>query len=423
MNAIRSILCDVKIPKMFKVRQRFNTDELTNVQDELNLQLMSSKGSRDIRKGMSVAVCAGSRGINNIDVITKTTIDYLKAKGANPFIVTAMGSHGGATAQGQIDILASFNITEETMGVPIKAGTDVVKICTLEDGLPVYVDSSALAADGIVVINRIKPHTGFHGKYESGLMKMLVVGLGNQKGADIIHKDGTSFIVDKISRIGKVILRETNVLFGVAVIENAMDRTARIRVLSKDEFETEEPKLLEEARSHMPRIMFDHLDVLIVDRIGKNISGGGMDSNIVGGFISDSGEVITEKPKRITVLDLTEETHGSAFGIGSADTTTKKVFDKIDFSTTYPNALTTGTPEFVKIPMVMENHESAIQAAIKMALGTDQSNLRIVRIEDTLHIGELFASECMLPEAMENPQIEILSEAEDLIFDANGNLF
>ncbi|GHT82417.1 hypothetical protein FACS1894137_01250 [Spirochaetia bacterium] len=400
------------------MEQRFTASTLENYLDVLKEKLEAVAGG--IKPGMRIAVTAGSRGIYGIDRILKTLIDFLKSRGTEPFIVSAMGSHGGASVKGQIEVLTSLGITEDTMGCKIRAGTDSTRINTLPGAIPVMVDTAALEADGIVVVNRIKPHTGFRGKYESGLMKMLALGLGNHHGANYIHSRGIGEISAKIEAIAMDILSKVNVLFGVGILENGEDKIGLIEVIPADDIPHRETELLKQARTMLPEIYFKNLDLLIVDRIGKNISGSGMDPNITGGFIAPGVET-SPQPRLITVLDLTDETHGAAFGIGDADTTTRRLFDKIDFETTYPNCLVTCTPGLVKIPMVLANQRQAIQAALKMLLSVNREKLRIVRIQDTLHIGKIWVSEALLEEA--GLGIRVLEEASDLVFNTQGDLF
>jgi hypothetical protein len=422
MSGIDTLVSGIPIPRMALAEQRFSAHTLHNYLEVLEKQLAETAAPRGIKPGMRVAVSAGSRGIYGIDRILKTVIAFLKAQKTDPFIVTAMGSHGGAATKGQLEVLASFGITEDAMGCKIAAGTDSVLINTLPGGIPVMVDTAALEADGIVVVNRIKPHTGFRGKYESGLMKMLSVGLGNHQGANYIHSRGEGEISAKIEAIATDILSRVNVLFGVAILENREDKIGLIEVIPAAHIPAREAELLKQARTMLPEIYFKNLDLLIVDRIGKNISGGGMDPNISGGFTAPGVET-SPRPQLITVLDLTDETHGAAFGIGDADTTTRRLFDKIDFETTYPNCLVTCTPRLVKIPMVLANQKQAVQAAIKMLLSVDREKLRMVRIQDTLHIDKIWISEALLEEADRYPGVTVLEKPAEMLFNAQGDLF
>ncbi|MDI3529293.1 MAG: hypothetical protein PWQ23_1112 [Thermoanaerobacter sp.] len=418
---IEKILSEVKIPKFLKVRQVFSAPVVENINDTVVRELSNEKIKQLLKPGMKVAVAVGSRGITNLAKIVKATIDFLKSQGVEPFIIPAMGSHGGATAEGQKQVLAEFGITEQTMGVPILSSMDVEQIGVVE-GTPVYIDKYALAADGVVLVNRIKPHTAFRGIIESGLIKMSVIGLGKQKGAEACHQLSMKNFDQRLIQFSKIIFEKANILFGVAILENAYHQTAQIQAIPGSEILEREPKLLETAKSLMPKILFNPLDILIVDEIGKDISGDGMDPNVTGRFSTKFayGELEVE---RIVVLGLTKETEGNGNGIGAADITTMRVYENINMAKTYINAITAAFPPTVRIPMVMPNDEYAIKCAIKTSYCLNSEQLRIVRIKNTLYLNEIYISEALLPEAMNNPQIEILSNPEPLKFDENGNLF
>lgn len=419
---VNALLRDVKLPRMYAVRQVFDPARIEDPAAVLREQLARPEIRACVRPGMSVAITAGSRGIDNIALIIREVVDFLKGLGAEPFIVPAMGSHGGAVAEGQVAILTSFGITEEAMGCPIRASMEVDVFAHLPDGTPLHIDRNAHAADGIVVVNRIKPHTGFRGRYESGLYKMMTVGLGKQKGAEMTHGRGRLRMGETIEMAGNAFLEHANILFGVATIENSFDRTWKLVALTKDEIREKEPVYLEEARKLLPRLYLENADVLVVDYMGKNISGTGMDTNITKSYTHGYGISREGRAKRIAILDLTQESHGAAVGVGQADTTTKQLFEKMDFNTTYPNLLTSGGTDSAKIPMVLDNQKLAIQAAIKTAAGADRDNVKLIRIRDTLHITEIEISEGFLEEARRTPGIEIVSGPYELEFDENGNL-
>lgn len=423
MSAINDILNNVPIPRMLKVRQNFETSVLEDVEKEIRNQLSIKNISKKLKPGMSIAVTAGSRGVANMALTIKTVCDYLKEMGCRPFIFPAMGSHGGSTAEGQITILSTFGITEETMEVPIKSSMEAVCIHEFEDGFKVYVDKNAHEADGIIVINRIKPHTSFRGSYESGLMKMMTVGMGKQLGADQIHAAGPKVMGTNIERGGKTILELENVICGVALLENSYDQTCGIYVLEPQDIINQEPALQAQAKKNMPHLMFEKPDVLAIDYIGKNISGPGMDPNITYTFNPNSGIPTDGKAHRIVVFDLTDETHGAGAGVGNADFTTKRLYSKFNADQTYPNLLTAGFPEPGKMPMLMDNQKLTIQAAIKTASLTDPRQVRMVRIKDTLHLGEIEISEAMIPEAEALSNVEIISEPYELDFNEDGDLF
>ncbi|AET68546.1 hypothetical protein Desor_3024 [Desulfosporosinus orientis DSM 765] len=422
MSAINQLLDNIPIPRMLKVNQVFPRPVTDRLEHELLAKLEGKNSGLRFKPGQTVAVAVGSRGIDRIPDVVKTVVGYLKNCGADPFIVPAMGSHGGATAQGQRDMLRGLGITEDYVQAPIRATMETVQVGVAENGLPVYVDKFASEADAIVIINRIKPHVAFRGPYESGLMKMITIGLGKQKGADICHELGFGHMAENIPAIARVTLKNTKLIFAVGILENAYHEICQIEVLKNEEIEGAEPVLLEKAKSLSPKIYFDNLDVLIIDEIGKNISGTGFDNNVVGRyhtpFIS-GGPVIT----RVATLDLTDVSHGNCNGLGILDFTTKRVFEKISFEATYPNSLTSTVPLSVKIPMVLKNDRQAIQAAIKTCNIKNLSEVRMVRVKNTLSLGMMEISESLREEASKNPCLEVQSSPYNLEFNEYGNLF
>mgnify|MGYP004653679559 FL=1 len=423
-SRIEPLLRDVTLPKMFRVTQTFPRERIENVAEETRRQLLNARVTEKIRPGMTVAVTGSSRGIANMNVILREVVAFLKEAGAKPFIIPAMGSHGGATAEGQAQVLRSYGITEEFCGCPIYSSMETVHLGNVTDDdqtLPVYIDRFAWEADGIVVVNRIKPHSAFRGPCESGLTKMLCIGLGKQKGADSLHRDGFGTFATRIPLFGNYVRTHTNVLFGVGTIENAYDETNRIVVLHSEEIPEQEPALLEYAKSLMPRILVPQTDVLIVREIGKNFSGSGMDPNITGTWSTPYGGGGIRK-QRTCVLDLTDVSHGNGMGIGQADTTTVRFFNKMDFTATYPNALTSTVFLPVKLAMVLRDDRMAIQAAVKTCNGVSPQNAKIVLIRNTLHMGELYLSEAFLPLAQETEGMEIVGQCQPLPFDEEGNL-
>jgi hypothetical protein len=419
---VAQILAKTQIPKMCRVRQKFDGFQLTDIEGEVTTQLQRAGSLDRIRPGQAIAVAVGSRGIANIGRITHTVITAIKRMGATPFIVPAMGSHGGATAEGQVRILESYGITEAAMSCPIRATMDTVLIGCSDWGLPVYIDRYASQADGIVIICRVKPHTAFRGRYESGLLKMTTIGLGKQKGAEVCHTQGFGQMEKNLMANARVILENCRVLFGVAALENAYDQTRRIAVMPVESFFDEEPSLLKEAKKYMPSILIKEFDVLVIDEAGKNISGDGMDPNITGNFCSPyaSGGAVKQ---RTVLLDLTAESHGNAGGFGMVDFSVQRAFDKMDFEMTYPNIITPTVPGPGKIPVILANDQLAIKAGIQTCNGIDYRHPRVVRIKNTLKMGEIMISESLVEEARTNPRMEILEEPAELIFDQNGNLF
>lgn len=420
---VRAILENQVVPPMARINQLFDDNEISDIEGEMKKVLSRPELKASVKPGMKIAITAGSRGISNIASITREVAGFVKEMGGTPFLIPAMGSHGGATAEGQKALLESYGITEEYVGAPIHATMEVVKICELDNGTPVYIDHYASEADGIIVINRIKAHTNFRADYESGILKMMAVGLGKQYGANTLHGGDPRKMGDRVYEFGSAILKNTPIVFAVGIIENAYDKTYQIAGMTPEEIEREEPVLLKKSKSLMPKILFDNLDVLIVDQVGKNISGTGMDPNITYTFFSETGIDTSGRAQRIIVLDLSEETHGAASGLGLSDATTRRAYDKIDINKTYPNSLTVGMMESPRIPMVLDSDKLAIQAGIKTATGADKENLRMVRIKDTLHLKEIQISEALMEEAMSNPQIEIVEKPKPMEFDEDGNLF
>ena len=421
MSTIDNLLDPIPIPRMVRVSQQFERPAVKYVEAELLAKLYAKNVLNRIKPGQSVAVAAGSRGIANLPLMIKVLVRELKKAGAVPFIFPAMGSHGGATAEGQRAMLIGMGITEEYVDAPIRATMEVVQVGTSENGLPAYVDKYAYEADAIVIINRIKPHVAFRGPYESGLMKMVTIGLGKQKGADTCHEFGFGKMAENIPAIARVTLAKTNIVFGVGILENAYHETCRIEVLTGGEIEAQEPALQEEAKRLSPRLLFDRLDVLIMDEIGKDISGTGFDTNVVGRYhtpYASGGPNIT----KMAVLDITDRSHGNGNGLGILDFTTKRAFDKFSFEDSYPNALTSTVVISVKVPMVLKNDRQAIQAAIKTSNIPDKGNVRMARIRNTVQLGVIEVSENLLGEVEANPNLKVLSEPYALDFDGTGNL-
>ncbi|MED4694768.1 lactate racemase domain-containing protein [Peribacillus frigoritolerans] len=416
MDIISELLREIQLPKMVQVRQKFRTPQIADVAGEVKKAIKEAGVLSRINEEDRVAIAVGSRGIADLPTLVRETVAAVKEAGGNPFIVPAMGSHGGATAEGQIDVLLQLGISEEAVGAPIRSSMEVIKLDELPNGLPVYIDKLAYESDKIIVINRIKPHTAFRGPVESGLMKMITIGLGKQKGAEAAHAYSFKYMAEHVPEMAKVALSKAPIIFGLASIENAYDKPAKIVAVPAEKLEVVEPGLLLEAKSLMPKIHFDSMDVLIVNELGKDISGDGMDPNITGNFATPYA---TGGPdvKRTVVLGLTEKTHGNANGIGMADMTTKAVMNEIKWEKGYANALTSTVTDVVKLPMFLDTQELAVKAAIKTCNAFDLNKVRIVRIKNTLEIGEIWISESMMEEALKNEDIEILSDPEDLALD------
>ena len=422
MGMVEQILAPVMLPRMVRIRQHFDATKIDDVADVLLAELSQPQIESTLLPGRRICLTAGSRGVDNIALILKTVAGYVKAKSAIPFIIPAMGSHGGATAEGQLKVLEDYGITPESCGCEVISSMETKEIGTTSDGQRVSIDQHAAAADGIIVIGRIKPHTGFRGPYESGLMKMMAIGLGKQRGAEACHRQGFKKMAQMVPMFGKTILKNCPVLFGIGLVENAFDQTCLIRALTPDEIIDKEPEILDFARTRMPCIKIPSGDILVVDRIGKNISGDGMDPNISGTWATPyaSGGFQSE---HVVVLDLTDETHGNSNGLGMADVTTDRAFNKIIPDITYPNGLTSLILNVLRVPMHVRSDELAIKAAAKACTDGDRDHLRIVRIQDTLHLGEIWISEAMLADARSRDDIDILGDPAPFAFDEQGNLF
>lgn len=421
VGVIGALVKDIPLPRMVRVRQKFDSTKLDNVAQELTEQLDLPEITRLVKPGMSIAIAVGSRGVDQVSEITAVTVQALKARGAKPFIVPSMGSHGGATAEGQREVLRHLGVTEEAVGAPIYSSMEVEKVGELSNGLPVYVDRYAFGADGIIVINRIKPHTAFRGPVESGLMKMISIGLGKQKGAEACHQLGFKHMAENVPAMAQIIMNQVPILFGIATVENAFDQVAKIQVILAKDIERVEIELLKQAKAKMPQLNFDQIDVLVIDEIGKNISGDGMDPNVVGRYPTPYAHGGPDCTK-IVILDLTDETEGNANGIGTADFTTQRCVDKVDYVKIYANGLTSTVVAPTKIPTTLANDQQAIQAAIKTSNILDFIQVRMVRIKNTLEVGMIEVSETMIPEVNENANLELVSEPYELSFDSEQNL-
>lgn len=421
MDIFEQLLGDVPIPKFIKFRQNFPRPIIVDIEGELSKELIDKDLLKNIKAGQRIAITAGSRGVANIARMIKEVVRLVKEAGGEPFIVPAMGSHGGANAEGQTSVLQGMGITEEFCGAPILSSMEVVCIGETDDGISVYLDKYANEADGIVVMNRIKPHVGFRGPIESGVAKMLVIGLGKQKGAETCHRLGFGDMARNIPAIAKVVIEKKNIVFAIGILENAYDETYKIVAMDKNNLLELEPALQQESKDMLGRIYFDKFDILVLDEIGKNITGTGMDTNIIGRYHTpylSGGPKIT----KLVVLDLTEESHGNGNGIGLADFTTRRFFEKMKFDQTYPNSITSTLQETIKIPMVLNTDKLSIQGAIKTSNLIDYTTAKIVRIKNTLELEYIYVSESLFDEAKANPFLEILGEPEELQFDEKGNI-
>lgn len=412
---------------MVEVRQKLPSlkieDYIAVIRDELRKKGLGEK----VKPGMKIAITAGSRGIAHYPEILATIVDEVKKAGGEPFIVPAMGSHGGATPEGQIEVLRSLGITPETVGAPIQASMEVDEIGRLDNGVFVYMDRLALKADGIIVVGRVKPHTDFKGKIESGLMKMMAIGLGKQKGAETIHWYQSEGYHKLIPETAKLMMKKTPILLGLAIVEDAYHEIAIVRALEPEEIESEEMKLLEKAKKLLARLPFKEIDVLIIDEIGKDISGVGMDTNVTGRFwLPGETDPMAPKIKKIVVLDLSEGTHGNAIGIGLADLTTKRAVSKIDYDATFVNCLTQGSTETAKVPVYLPNDRDAIVTALRICGPIDPKRAKVVRIRNTLELERFWISENLAEMVKSDKElserVEILSEPREMQFDVLGTL-
>ena len=408
-------------PKFTQIRQKFTLHKVKDINKTIKSEIAKLKLHNRIMPGNTVAVTAGSRGITDIQTITRMVIEELIKLGGKPFIIPAMGSHGGATAEGQLNVLTGYGITEKRMGVPVKSSMEVTRIGESREGIPVYVDNNALTADHVVVINRVKPHTRFIGKVESGLIKMLMVGLGKDTGAKIYHRAIMKYSFDQITAsVLPVIQAKLPVLFGLAIIENAFGDVAEIQAVPGEDFINAEPKLKKYSFEMMPKLPLRDVDLLIVDEMGKDISGTGMDTNVIGRRDEKSIEDI--RIARIFVRDLTPQSHGNACGIGLADFTTKKLVDKIKTRETYINCLTALRPEGAKIPMTFDCDRDALDAAISTCGADDRQQTRIVWVKNTLNLEKAIVSEACMHDIRGSESIDQISSVKELVFDSSGNL-
>jgi hypothetical protein len=426
MGGVVSLLCaEIELPQMLRVKQLFDRAriDVPDIPDAVFAELSRPALGEPIRKGMKIAITCGSRGVANVALITRAIAGFVKSRGALPFVVPAMGSHGGASAEGQKALIESYGVTEAFIGCPIVSSMETVVIGKTGEGQDVRIDRNAAEADGIIVAGRIKPHTDFRGPYESGIMKMMAIGLGKREGADICHQKGFAHMARMVPLFGRCIIKNAPVVLGFGILENAYGETARFAALRPGEIEEREPILLEEARSHLPLIPFERTDVLVVDRIGKDISGDGMDPNITGASPCSpyvSGGIVAG---RTVILDLTPETHGAAMGIGAAHTITRRLFNKIDYEASYVNAITSRCIDFVRIPCVLDNDREAIQLALRTCTGHDPEHPRIIRIADSLHTETIWISTALKKEAEANSRLQIQGGPEPWPFNREGNLW
>jgi hypothetical protein len=412
-------------PRMVRIRQSFEAQRLADVAGEIDRQLERLELRRKVRPGQTVAITAGSRGIANIAAITKAICDHVRALGAKPVIIPAMGSHGGGTAEGQREILESYGVTEEYTEAEIRSSMETVIVSRTPHGIPVHFDRNAFECDHVIVAGRVKPHTGFAGEIESGLHKMMLIGLGKHAGAKIYHRAILDYSFREIiAAVATVVLEKCKVLCGVAIVENAYDETAHIEAVPPEKFYEREKELLKLARLGMPRLPFDKIGLLIVDEIGKNISGSGMDTNVVGRkFIGNPDEGRDDVCcKRIFIRGLTEETHGNACGIGLAEFTNCRTVDQVDLRVTRINALTGGHPTAAAIPIAFDTDREVLEEALQTVGLDDPENAKVVQISNTLQLADVLVSEAYLPQIERRCDLQIVDGPFEMEFDKDGFL-
>jgi len=413
---------DIQYPKLVTVKQKFNDIEITDVQKTTEQEVRRQVENIDLVE-KKIAITAGSRGIKEIDKITSSLIKVLKEVGAKPFIVPAMGSHGGATASGQKEFLQNYNITEAKMGVEIVSSMETVQIGTLNDGIPVFCDKIAFESDGIIVVNKIKPHADFKGDYESGLVKMMSIGLGKHQGATVLHQQGFDTFHELLPRVGKCFVENAPILFGLAIVENAYDIPMIIEAVEAKDILLREKELLRVAKDNIAEIRLEAIDVLIIDEIGKNISGEGMDPNVTGrpgSYLNEGFEA--PSIQKIVVLDITEESHGNGAGIGMSDISTIRCAEKIDFGVMYTNAITATILGPAKLPLIMNNDKEAIAIAMKTCIKIDPKKIKVVRIKNTLELETIQVSEAYINDIKNRDDLSIESETYTIEFDEDGFL-
>ncbi|HEV2122314.1 MAG TPA: lactate racemase domain-containing protein [Chloroflexota bacterium] len=418
---LQNLLNDVTVPDMARVRYTMQTPApISDIGVAVAEQLRRDAVRSSIKAGQRIAIGVGSRGIGRLSDITAALVRELKGLGAEPFIIPAMGSHGGATAEGQREVLAHLGITEELVGAPVVSDMTTVEVGRTDDDIPVRLDKHALGADGIVFIARIKPHTAFRGQYESGLAKMIAIGVGKQSGAAACHAAGFGDMARRVPALASIALTRAPFRFGLAVLENAHDKPYKILAVPADRILAEEPALLDEAKAAMPRVPFEQLDVLVIDEIGKNISGDGADPNITGRYptpFASGGPVVAKQ----VVLDLTAETDGNANGIGTADFTTVRAAAKMSFGQTYPNGLTSTVVGPVGLPMILPSDRLALQAALLTCNAVGRAP-RVLRIANTLRLDEFVVSASLLPDVQADSRLEVVGGPAQTAFDGEGNL-
>ena len=416
-------LDQVHIPKMIRIREKYEDDFIADPAACLKERMRAAMPDPAVLAGKSIAVTVGSRGIPDLPILVRTICDTLKEWGASPFIIPAMGSHGGGSVEGNLEVIGGYGITGEAMGVPIRATMDVVQVGTLPDAAhtPVYCDRYAAEADGIVLFNKVKPHTDFKGYHESGICKMIAIGIAKHKGCSHFHLQGFDTFAERIPLAAEEFLSKMPVVMGIGVVQNAYDRISEIEAYPPEKIREGDHALLEIAKRRLPRMKFDHIDVLVIDRIGKNISGEGADPNVTGrGFMPYFEDDF--HCKKLFIRGLSEETHHNACGLGLADITTRRCLNNVDWEGTWINLTTNMMLNGAKIPLYQNNDLDALRTAIRTSPRADLSDPRVARIRDTLSLSEIEISPALLPDVAGRSDVEILSDPYELQFDQDGFL-
>lgn len=413
----------MEIPHVVPVRQSLQQPVVSDVPAAVQAALRGSRLALRVAPGASVAVAVGSRGIAGLADIVRATVREIAALGFHPFVVAAMGSHGGATAEAQRQLLADYGVTAERVGVPVKTDMDVVELGRNDLGFPVFWDRNAWSADAVVTISRVKPHTDFRGRYESGIVKMLVIGLGKREGPTAVHQLGTRGLREVMPSSVKVVLERTRFALGLAILENAAEKTALVRAVEREEVLDAEPVLLDQARQLMGRLPFHQLDVLVIGEMGKNYSGAGIDPNVIGRlYIVGEPEFETPRIHRIVVLDLSPESHGNAAGIGLADFTTDRLVRSIDRGPFLTNSIVSTFVERSKIPLAFATDRESIQAGLDTCWQPNAARLRLAVIPNTLELSDLWASPALAESVAADPSLSIIGAPRPMPFDGVGNL-
>lgn len=417
---------ETPLPLLHRIHQTFPRPKVTDIPAAVARAMDSVDGAAKLSGGKRVAITAGSRGVASIPQVLAAVVAQVRSYGGNPFIVPAMGSHGRGTAEGQVELLGELGITPESVGAPIEASMDVVQLGNLPNGMPVYLDRIASTADAIVVVNRVKPHTDFSSVWESGLSKMIGIGLGKRKGADTIHRYGIPGLKELLPEWARFVVQKAPIAMGIAIVENAYDEVAMIEGVRPSGIAgPEEQALLVKAKELMASLPFDDIDVLLVDEMGKNVTGSGMDPNILG-RMRVFGVPDRERPqiRIVTVLDITKESHGNGTGIGLADITTRRLVEKMDFEATYINGFTSGigAVQRVGLPVVAPSDLTAVLTSLRVCGRHDPQNARVVRIKNTLNISEIDVSDSLMPEVAQKGYLEAMSGPFALPFEPDGSL-